>query len=219
METEVKVLTEAKVKLNHEIDAVVLELKNRDESVEKSVEVMEKRIQEITQENQKFKQEKMEIEKNKSMLEVTKAEENNPKLQKELDAMKIENENQKKEIQNQKKEIKIRENQIDNKERHKKRLNEAFTGLESEIKALKTKLEYAESSKGTIHILRKHLYSTKLTLNTKFLTNFFFRQRVSFSTLHFDEIFMLMSESLKHRERKKNRENVAVDEKKSLRNI
>ena len=30
---------------------------------------------------------------------------------------------------------------------------------------------------------------------------------------------MLMSESLKHRERKKNRENVAVDEKKSLRNI
>ena len=197
METEVKVLTEAKVKLNHEIDAVVLELKNRDESVEKSVEVMEKRIQEITQENQKFKQEKMEIEKNKSMLEVTKAEENNPKLQKELDAMKIENENQKKEIQNQKKEIKIRENQIDNKERHKKRLNEAFTGLESEIKALKTKLEYAESSKGTIHILRKHLYSTKLTLNTKFLTkNVFFRQRVSFSTLHFDEIFMLMSESL-----------------------
>merc|ERR1712051_334219 len=70
METEVKVLTEAKVKLNSEIDAVVLELKNRDESVEKSVEVMEKRIQEITQENQKFKQEKMEIEKNKGMLEV-----------------------------------------------------------------------------------------------------------------------------------------------------
>merc|ERR1711956_177345 len=89
MESEVKVLTEAKVKLNHEIDAVVSELKNRDESVEKSVEVMEKRIQEITQENQKFKQEKMEIEKNKSMLEVTKAEENNPKLQTELDAMKI----------------------------------------------------------------------------------------------------------------------------------
>merc|ERR1739842_143737 len=65
METEVKVLTDAKVKLNHEIDAVVLELKNRDESVEKSVDVMEKKIQEITQENQKFKQEKMEIEKNK----------------------------------------------------------------------------------------------------------------------------------------------------------
>ena len=82
METEVKVLTEAKVKLNHEIDAVVLELKNRDEGVEKSVEVMEKRIQEITQENQKFKQEKIETEKNKNMFEVTKAEENNPKLQK-----------------------------------------------------------------------------------------------------------------------------------------
>merc|ERR1712037_381169 len=65
METEVKVLTEAKVKLNSEIDAVVLELKNRDESVEKSVEVMEKRIQEITQENQKFKQEKKKKKKKK----------------------------------------------------------------------------------------------------------------------------------------------------------
>ena len=161
METEVKVLTEAKVTLNSEIDAVVLELKNRDESVEKSVEVMEKRIQEITQENQKFKQEKMEIEKNKGMLEVTKAEENNPKLQKELDAIKIE-------YEDQKKEIRILKNQIDNKERHKKRLNEAFTGFESEIIQLKKKLEYAESSKGTIHILRKHLCSTKLTLNTKF---------------------------------------------------
>ena len=149
METEVKVLTEAKVKLNSEIDAVVLELKNRDESVEKSVEVMEKRIQEITQENQKFKQEKMEIEKNKSMLEVTKAEENNPKLQKELDTMKIE-------YEDQKKEIKLLKNQIDSKERHKKRLNEAFTQFESEIIELKKKLEYAESSKGIIHILRKH---------------------------------------------------------------
>jgi chromosome segregation ATPase len=193
METEVKVLTEAKVKLNHEIDAVVLELKNRDQSVEKSVEVLEKRIQEITQENQKFKQEKVEIEKNKSMLEVAKAEENNPKLQKELDAMKID-------YENQKKEIKILKNQIDNKERHKKRLNEAFTQFESEVIELKTKLEYAESSKGTTHILRKHLYSTKLALNTQFLTKTeFFRQnkRASLSTLHFDEIFMLKFENLK----------------------
>ena len=123
---------------------------------------MEKRIQEITQENQKFKQEKMEIEKNKSMLEVTKAEENNPKLQKELDTMKIE-------YEDQKKEIKLLKNQIDSKERHKKRLNEAFTQFESELIELKKKLEYAESSKGIIHILRKHLYSTKLTLNIKFL--------------------------------------------------
>ena len=185
MENEVKVLTEAKVKLNSEIDAVVLELKNRDESVEKSVEVMEKRIQEITQENQKFKQEKMEIEKNKSMIDVTKAEENNPKLQKELDTMKIE-------YEDQKKEIKLLKNQIDSKERHKKRLNEAFTQFESEIIELKKKLEYAESSKGIIHILRKHLYSTKFISNITFLTKKnIFSSKSFFSTLHFDEIFML----------------------------
>merc|ERR1719203_2159309 len=67
------------------------------------------------------------------MLEVTKAEENNPKLQKEYE--------------DQKKEIKLLKNQIDSKERHKKRLNEAFTQFESEIIELKKKLEYAESSK------------------------------------------------------------------------
>mgnify|MGYP001329529679 CR=1 FL=1 len=48
--------------------------------------------------------------------------------------------------------------------------------------------------KGTIHILRKHFYSTKLDLTSKFFTKTdFFRQikRISFSTLHFDKIFML----------------------------
>ena len=50
------------------------------------------------------------------------------------------------------------------------------------------------SEQGTIHILRKHLYSTKLNLTFKFFTKTgFFRQikRISSSTLHFDEIFML----------------------------
>ena len=43
---------------------------------------------------------------------------------------------------------------------------------------------------GTIHILRKHLYSTQLNLITKLV---FFRQnkRVYFSTLRFDKIFMM----------------------------
>ena len=48
--------------------------------------------------------------------------------------------------------------------------------------------------KGTIHILRKHFHSTKLNLTSKFFTKTgFFRQnkRISFSTLHFDEFFML----------------------------
>ena len=47
---------------------------------------------------------------------------------------------------------------------------------------------------GTIHILCKHFYSTKLNLTSKFFTKTgVFRQnkRISFSTLHFDEIFML----------------------------
>ena len=48
--------------------------------------------------------------------------------------------------------------------------------------------EYA--ALGTIHILRKHLYSTKLNLITK---RDFFRQnkRVYFSTLRFDKNFMI----------------------------
>ena len=51
-----------------------------------------------------------------------------------------------------------------------------------------------DSQLGTIHILRKHLYSTKLKLTIKpFAKAFFFRQNkiISFITLHFDEIFML----------------------------
>ena len=52
-------------------------------------------------------------------------------------------------------------------------------------------LEENSSSQGTIHIF---LYSTKLNLTPKFITKlFFFRQNkgISFSTLHFDKIFML----------------------------
>ena len=52
----------------------------------------------------------------------------------------------------------------------------------------------AKIIQGTIHILRKHTYSTKLILTFKFFTKtVFFRQikTISFSTLHFDEIFML----------------------------
>ena len=47
------------------------------------------------------------------------------------------------------------------------------------------------------HILRKHLYSTKRNLVTKFfIKTGFFRQnkRVYFSTLRFDKIFMLQFE-------------------------
>ena len=47
---------------------------------------------------------------------------------------------------------------------------------------------------GTVHILRKHLYSTKLDMITIFfLKTGFFRQnkRVYFSTLRFDKIFMM----------------------------
>ena len=50
------------------------------------------------------------------------------------------------------------------------------------------------SDLGTIHILRKQFYSTKIILTSKFFTKTgFFRQikRISFSTVHFDEIFML----------------------------
>ena len=47
---------------------------------------------------------------------------------------------------------------------------------------------------GTIHILRKHLYCTKLNLTSKLIIRVgFFRQNkgISFSTLHFDKILML----------------------------
>ena len=48
-----------------------------------------------------------------------------------------------------------------------------------------------------IHILRKHIYSIELNLTSKFFTKTgFFRQniRITFSTLLFDEIFMLKFE-------------------------
>ena len=54
--------------------------------------------------------------------------------------------------------------------------------------------DIVDLSQGIIHILRKHLYSTKLNLISNFFTkNGFFRQnnRISFSTLHFDEILIL----------------------------
>ena len=54
--------------------------------------------------------------------------------------------------------------------------------------------ELLESLQGTIHILRKHLDSTKFNLTSKCFTKTgFFRQnnRVSFSTLQFDQIFIL----------------------------
>ena len=66
---------------------------------------------------------------------------------------------------------------------------------------------------GTIHILRKHLYSTKLNLTSK---TGFFRQnkRVQFSTLQFDEIFMLQFEiQIRKKNTQKIRENVGVDQK------
>ena len=50
-----------------------------------------------------------------------------------------------------------------------------------------------EEPLGTIHILRKHFYSTKLNLTCKFFTKTgFFRQnkRISFSTLHFDKFLV-----------------------------
>ena len=47
---------------------------------------------------------------------------------------------------------------------------------------------------GTIHILRKHLYCTKLNLTTNFFYKTFVslsKQKNIFSALHFNEIFML----------------------------
>ena len=58
----------------------------------------------------------------------------------------------------------------------------------------RTALREIKLLQGTIHILRKHFYSTKLNLTSKFFTRTgFFRQnkRISFSTLHFDKMFML----------------------------
>ena len=64
-------------------------------------------------------------------------------------------------------------------------LNEAKRLLEE---AIVLPMLMPDFFKGTIHILRKHLYSTKLNLITKFfIKTFFFRQHkvISFSTLRF----------------------------------
>ena len=56
------------------------------------------------------------------------------------------------------------------------------------IRAVRLRISQLESeSQGTIHILRKHLYSTKLNFSSK-------QKKFFFSTLHFDEIFMLQLE-------------------------
>ena len=58
----------------------------------------------------------------------------------------------------------------------------------------RTALREIKLLQGTIHILRKHFYSTKLNLTSKFFTRTgFFRQNkgISCSTLHFDKILFL----------------------------
>ena len=77
--------------------------------------------------------------------------------------------------------------------------------------------------KGTIHILRQHLYSSKLNFSQK-LGFFCQNKRPYFSTLHFDKIFMLQLEIFstyikKKKNAQKIRENVVVDGKKCLRNV
>ena len=68
-------------------------------------------------------------------------------------------------------------------------------GTESGIRLyLKEIVSLLSAALGTIHILCKHFYSTKLNLNAKFYTKTGFfcqNKRISFSTLHFDEIFKL----------------------------
>jgi hypothetical protein len=77
---------------------------------------------------------------------------------------------------------------------------------------------------GTIHILRKHLYSTKYNLTSNFFTRTgFFRQNkgISCSTLHFDKKICCSLTFLvnKGENAQKIRENIVVDKKKCLRNI
>jgi hypothetical protein len=57
----------------------------------------------------------------------------------------------------------------------------------------KKKMDAMHAKLGTIHILRKQFFSTIINLTSKIFTKIFFCQNkgVYFSTLHFDEIFML----------------------------
>jgi hypothetical protein len=77
----------------------------------------------------------------------------------------------------------------------RKKKKEYVTTIEDQLNGLvKENRSLKRDNEGTIHILRKHLYSTKLNLTSKFFTKTgVFRQnkRISFSTLHFDEFFML----------------------------
>ena len=70
-------------------------------------------------------------------------------------------------------------------------LNEAKRLLEE---AIVLPMLMPDFFKGTIHILHKHLYSTKINLITKFfIKTGFFRQnkRIYFSTLRIDKTFMV----------------------------
>ena len=78
---------------------------------------------------------------------------------------------------------------------------------------------------GTIHILRKHLYSTKLNLTSKFFTRtgFFFVKIKEFLFQHYIltkfSCCSLKFLADKEENSQKIRENVVVDKKKCLRNI
>ena len=76
------------------------------------------------------------------------------------------------------------ESELDEKEA----LKAAVQRMKDETRDLRSELKVLHTTSGTIHILRKHLYSAKIFTKTEF-----FRQnkRFFFSTLHFDKIFML----------------------------
>ena len=77
----------------------------------------------------------------------------------------------------------------------RKKKKEYVTTIEDQLNGLvKENRSLKRDNEGTIHILRKHLYSTKLNLTSEFFKRtWFFRQNKGFysSTLHFDQIFML----------------------------